>query len=178
MNHLKAIMAMAQFRQIVASADEHGKPSILLDMEVARSVLDAFDRLIGGDLMPFMTAVAKEVRHLGPEWGVEFGAIEGNHVRVVVRHGQPGSRALLGELAMTAEEAHEFRAVVEPLGAHVTDVCGHCMGNQTIPCPKCQAKPVVQNHTVQCRRCGSMFVTADTGVPTIAPCPRCGSVSP
>jgi len=98
------------------------------------------------------------VPRLGPQWGFTFGAQDGAHVRVAVRHGTPGSRASLGELTMTVEESMDFRAAVESLGAHVTDVCGYCRGtgevilfyprpggppgNQTVPCRMCRSRDV------------------------------------
>lgn len=40
-------------------------------------------------------------------WSVTFQE-QGAHVLVQVRHGTPGSRALLGVLVMTPEEARDF----------------------------------------------------------------------
>lgn len=57
--------------------------------------------------------------HLGPRWSVEFEKLAGMHRKVVVRAGTPGSRALLGQLVMTENEATEFRLVMEKAGAIV-----------------------------------------------------------
>lgn len=47
-------------------------------------------------------------------WSVT-GRQAGEHVHVQVRHGQPGSRALLGTLVMRAAEWETFRAAMAPL---------------------------------------------------------------
>lgn len=68
---------------------------------------------------------------LGPRWSFEFsrpqgrqqmsatGRSAGTHVQVVVRSGTQGSRALLGRLVVTVEEATELRIVAEKMGATI-----------------------------------------------------------
>ncbi|MCZ2111928.1 MAG: hypothetical protein LC118_20615 [Dehalococcoidia bacterium] len=58
--------------------------------------------------------------NLGERW-LFAGRTEGHHVRITVRCGTPGSRALLGSLLMTREEAAEFRRVVERAGAAIEE---------------------------------------------------------
>ena len=53
---------------------------------------------------------------LGPRWSFTF-FLKGAHVGVRVRSGTPGSRAVLGELLMTVDEAAEFRLALGNVGA-------------------------------------------------------------
>jgi hypothetical protein len=55
---------------------------------------------------------------LGSRWSFRFEQA-GGHTQVVVRCGEPGSRALCGKLVLRNEEANQLMAVFRFLGAVV-----------------------------------------------------------
>lgn len=56
---------------------------------------------------------------LGKRWLYSFTRNGGHHMLVVIRVGNPGSRALTGHLVLTKEEAAELELVARAMGAEV-----------------------------------------------------------
>lgn len=59
------------------------------------------------------------IPYLGNRWAFELGPTKGGHCQVVVRSGQPGSRAFLGSLLLGEGEAEDFELAMSSLGAIV-----------------------------------------------------------